>query len=66
MNHKTDLQVPEILVVVQVFVVDGGEAALVGDVTVSRYKCVSEGSFVKGGRHKQKHFNKTKQHDKLI
>lgn len=41
-----DLQVPEILVVVQVFVVDGGEAALVDDVTVRRYKCVSEGTHV--------------------
>lgn len=39
-----DLQVPEILVVVKVFVVDGGEAALVDNVTVRRYKCVSEGT----------------------
>lgn len=39
-----DLQVPEILVVVQVFVVDGGEAALVDNVTVRRYKCVLEGT----------------------
>lgn len=65
-SHKKDSQVPEILVVVQVFVVDGREAALVGDVTVSRYKCVSEGSFVNGGKHKQKHFNKTKGHNKPI
>lgn len=61
-----DLQVPEILVVLQVFVVDGGEAALVGDVTVRRYKCVSEGSFVNRGKHKHKHFNKTKEHNKPI
>lgn len=47
------LQVPEILVVLQVFVVDGGEGALVGDVAVGRYKRLSEGSFVNGGRHKQ-------------
>lgn len=38
-----DSQVPEILVVVQVFVVDGGEAALVGDVAVGRNKRVSQG-----------------------
>lgn len=37
-----DLQVPEILVVVQIFVVDGGEGVLVGDVTVRRYKCVCQ------------------------
>lgn len=41
-----DSQVPEILVGVQVFVVDRGVMALVGDVAVRRYKCVSEGSFV--------------------
>ncbi len=46
------LQVPEILVVVQVFVVDGGEAALVSDVAVMRYKFVSAGSFVNGAKHK--------------
>lgn len=57
------LQVPEILVEVQVFVVDGGEAALVGDVTVRRYKCVSEGSFVNGGKRKHSHFDKAKSHN---
>lgn len=33
----------------QVFVVDGGETALVGYISVRRYKCVSEGSFLLGG-----------------
>lgn len=43
MQFLTDSQVPEVLVVVQVFVVDGGEAALVGDVAVRRYMWESEG-----------------------
>lgn len=41
---STDSQVPEILVVVQVFVVDGGEAALVDNVAVRRNKRGSGGS----------------------
>ena len=35
-----DSQVPEVLVVVQVFVIDGREAALVCNVAVRRYKRV--------------------------
>jgi len=64
-SHK-HLQVPEILVVVQVFVVDGGEAALVGNVTVRENKCVSAGSLVNGGKHEQKHLGETKGHNKPI
>lgn len=37
-KQAEDSQVPEILVVVQVFVVDGGEADLVDNVAVGRYK----------------------------
>lgn len=42
-----DSQVPEVLVVVQVFVVNGGEAALVGDVSVRR--CMWESEREDGG-----------------
>lgn len=47
-KSNKDLQVPEILVVMQVFVIDGGEAALVGDVSVIRQKCASEDLHVDG------------------
>lgn len=59
-----DLQVPEILVVVQVFVIDGGEAALVDYVAVRRYKCVSEGNtFFNRGNKTHECFDKTKGHN---
>lgn len=54
-----DLQVPEILVVMQVFVIDGGEASLVRNVSVRRYKCVSESTHLLTERR-----NKTKKHKK--
>lgn len=47
-----DLQVPEVLVVVQVFVVDGGQAALVDNVAVRRQKIQGD-----TGNHTQWHFN---------
>lgn len=47
-----DLQVPEVLVFVQVFVVDGGEAALVDNVAVRRQKIQGD-----TGNHTQRHFN---------
>ena len=46
LERLKDSQVPEVPVEVQIFVVDGGEAALVGDVAVRRYKHMSDGSFV--------------------